>query len=137
MEQLSYSAFTFADGPFAATAKDAAADYVRQAHVTFGAVSKMVTGSISEGQKLMSDQQRRGEAVLRRISENARTNVDAAFDACTAAMRARSVPEVVQLHTQFIQEQFAAFVQQSQDLVALAFSAARPSGRNGGERKDY
>ena len=63
-----------------------------------------MTGSISEGQKLMSEQQRRGEAVLRRVSENARTNVDAAFDACTAAMRARSVPEVVQLHTQFIQE---------------------------------
>ena len=140
VEQISQSAWKvaeqFGNGPFVTTAKEAAADYMRQAHVTFDALSKMATGSISEGQKLMSDQQKRGEVVLRQISENAQTNANAAFDACAAAMRARSVPEMVQVQTRFMQDQFAAFVQQSQELAALAFSVSRPSGRNGKARKD-
>ena len=56
MEQVSQSAWKvaeqFANGPLVATAKEAAADYMRQAHVTFDALSKMAAGSMSEGQRL-------------------------------------------------------------------------------------
>jgi hypothetical protein len=137
LEQLSHSAWKiaeqFGNSPFAAGAKEAAADYMRQAHVTFDALSKVATGSISDGQRLMSEHQRRGEVVLHRISEHARANVEAAFDACAAVVRARSVPEVAQIQTRFMQDQFTAFLRQSQELATIAFSSARLSGRNGKE----
>jgi hypothetical protein len=140
VEQVSPSAWNiaqqFGNGPFAASAQEAAADFMRQTHDTFEAMGKMAAGGVSESQKLMSDNQRRTDAILRQISENAQTNTDAAFDACAAAAKARSLPEALLVQAQFVQDQFAAVARQSQDLLALAFAAPHPSGRNGKVRKD-
>jgi hypothetical protein len=91
VEQVTQPAWKFAQqfaGPFS---NEAAADYLRQMQNTFAAIGKVASGSLTEGQKLMAENQRRAEAILRQLAENARINTYAAFDACAAAAKARSL----------------------------------------------
>jgi hypothetical protein len=135
VEQVTQSVWQFAQqlgtAPFVAGANESALDYMRKTQDTVVAMTKLLTGSMEVGQKFVADNQRRAEVVLHQIADNARTNADAAFDACAAVAKARSVPDLFLVQAHFMQDQVAALARQSHDLVGLALDTSQPNGRNG------
>jgi hypothetical protein len=125
----------FGTAPFTAGANESVMEYMRKTEDTVAAMTKLLTGSMAVGQKFVADNQRRAEVVLHQVADNARSNTDAAFDACAAVAKARSLPEVFLVQAHFVQDQVAALARQSHDLVGLALTASQPSGRNGKDRR--
>ena len=66
-----------------------------------------------------------GEKILR----NTETNTEAAFDAARAISRAGSLPEVVRLQTNFLQNQFAVASAQTKELFELSTKVANRRSR--------
>jgi hypothetical protein len=139
VEQVAQSVWQFAQqfgtAPFLAGANASVVEYMRKSEDTVAAMTKLLTGSMEAGQKFVADNQRRAEVVLHQVADNARSNADAAFDACAAVAKARSLPELFLVQAHFMQDQVAALARQSHDLVGLALTASQPNGRNGKERR--
>ena len=79
--------------------------------------------TIQAGAKAYGDVVETLQTGIRALSEqllkNATANVDAAFDTAHAVARARTIPEVVSIQTQFSQQQMARMAEQMHALFDL------------------
>lgn len=65
------------------------------------------------------------KAIGEKILDNTATNTEAAFDACQAMARARSLPEALRMQAEFMQQQFTIAGTQSRELLELGTKVAR------------
>ncbi len=77
-----------------------------------------------DGVKVMEDVMLAAHAGAKTIGDkvmrNAESNTEAAFDAARAVARARTLPDVLRLQTNFVQQQFATATNQAKELFELS-----------------
>ncbi|MGD9784984.1 MAG: phasin family protein [Hyphomicrobiaceae bacterium] len=94
----------------------------REAYVKLSAVAK-------DNAKVLEDvvlaTQAGAKAIGEKMLHNTSVNTEAAFDAAQAIARAKTVPEVVRLQADFLQQQFAVAGAQSKELFELSAKVAK------------
>lgn len=94
----------------------------REAFDQFQSASKDSTRSLETVIQTAHDGTRTiGEKVLRNIE----CNTELAFDAAEAMARAKTIAEVVSLHSSFLQQQMTASASQSKELLELSAKVAQ------------
>ena len=83
-------------------------------------VLEEVTATAFAGAKTISD----------KVLKNTEANTEAAFEAAQAFARAKTLPELMQLQTGFVQQQFAIAGAQSRELFELSAKVAQQTFAN-------
>jgi phasin len=126
--------FTRQTQEFLSAAKDAripeqvqvmAEDGVSKARQTYGKMNTVAKDGVKVMEEVMVAAHAGAKSIGEKVLRNTEENTEAAFEAAQALARAKTIPELVQLQTSFMQQQFAAAGAQSKELVELSAKVAQ------------
>lgn len=102
-----------------------AIDSVGKSRQAFEKLNTVAQDQAKAAEELLIASQAGAKTIGGKILENTARNATAAFDAAEAMVRAKSVPEALQVQAQFLQSQFAAAGAQTKELFDLSTRVAQ------------
>ncbi len=102
-----------------------AIDSVGKSRQAFEKLNTVAQDQAKAAEELLIASQAGAKTIGGKILENTARNATAAFDAAEAMVRAKSVPEALQVQAQFLQSQFAAAGAQTKELFDLSTRIAQ------------
>ena len=94
----------------------------RETYNNFNAVAKTSTKAFEE---ILLASQAGAKSIGEKVLHNASVNAEAAFDAAEAVARARTLPEAINVQSNFLQQQFAVAGAQTKELFELSTKIAK------------
>lgn len=98
---------------------------VQKSRDAFHKMSSVAKDNVKVVEDVMLASQAGAKAIGEKILHNTTVNTEAAFDAAQAIARAKTLPEVVRLQADFLQQQFAVAGAQSKELFELSTKVAK------------
>lgn len=102
-----------------------AEDGVQKSREAFYKMSAAAKDSAKVVEDVMSANQAGAKAIGDKLMHNTSVNTEAMFDAAQAIARAKTIPEMVRLQADFLQQQFAVAGAQSKELFELSAKVAK------------
>ncbi len=102
-----------------------AEDGVQKSREAFYKMSAAAKDSAKVVEDVMSANQAGAKAIGDKLMHNTSVNTEAMFDAAQAIARAKTIPEMVRLQADFMQQQFAVAGAQSKELFELSAKVAK------------
>lgn len=102
-----------------------AEDGVQKSREAFYKMSAAAKDSAKVVEDVMVVTQAGAKAIGDKLMHNTAVNTEAVFDAAQAIARAKTVPELVRLQADFLQQQFAVAGAQSKELFELSAKVAK------------
>ncbi len=102
-----------------------AEDGVARARETYNNFSAVAQTSTKAFEEIMLASQAGAKSIGEKVIHNATVNAEAAFDAAEAVARARTLPEAINVQSNFMQQQFAVAGAQTKELFELSTKIAK------------
>lgn len=126
--------FTRQTQEFFSAAKDAripeqvqalAEDSVSKARETYGKINTVAKDNVKALEEVTVAAFAGAKSIGEKVLKNTEANTEAVFDAAEAFARAKTLPELIQLQTAFVQQQLTAAGAQSKELFELSTKVAQ------------
>ena len=126
--------FTRQTQEFFSAAKDAripeqvqalAEDSVSKARETYGKINTVAKDNVKAFEEVTVAAFAGAKSIGEKVLKNTEANTEAVFDAAEAFARAKTLPELIQLQTAFVQQQLTAAGAQSKELFELSTKVAQ------------
>ena len=126
--------FTRQTQEFFSAAKDAripeqvqalAEDSVSKARETYGKINTVAKDNVKAFEEVTVAAFAGAKSIGEKVLKNTEANTEAVFDAAEALARAKTLPELIQLQTAFVQQQLTAAGAQSKELFELSTKVAQ------------
>ena len=102
-----------------------AEDSVSKARETYGKLNTVAKDGVKVFEEVTVAAFAGAKSIGEKVLKNTETNTEAVFDAAEAFARAKTLPELIQLQTAFVQQQFNAAGAQSKELFELSTKVAQ------------
>lgn len=132
--ELSVNDFTRQTQEIFAAAKEAripeqvqafAEDSVSKARETYGKLNTVAKDNVKVIEDVMVTAHAGAKSIGEKVMKNTEANTEAVFEAAQAIARAKTLPEMLRLQTNFFQQQFSAAGAQSKELFELSTKVAQ------------
>ncbi|MFN3868981.1 MAG: phasin family protein [Hyphomicrobiaceae bacterium] len=102
-----------------------AEDSVQKSREAYYKMSSVAKDGVKVVEEVMIASQAGAKAIGEKIIHNTSVNTEAAFDAAQAIARAKTLPEMIRLQADFVQQQMAVAGAQSKELFELSAKVAK------------
>lgn len=102
-----------------------AEDSVSKARETYGKLNTVAKDNVKVIEDVMVTAHAGAKSIGEKVMKNTEANTEAVFEAAQAIARAKTLPEMLRLQTNFFQQQFSAAGAQSKELFELSTKVAQ------------